>query len=602
MSTTTRPVAWALSTLIVGVMAVDPFGFAPFGPLKWLLVTASAFVALWLAAGSKLSVHRASLWGWMAFLGWGAVIGLTAVDPVHTWIGTPDRRLGLVTVIGFAAVFFASQRLGGPDLMLLGRAFTVGLWIVAVSVATELSGAVPTPFDFPGSRLGGPFGTPAYLGAALVLFIPIALAMSESLGHRLWTWAARSGAIIGILILLGTQTRGALIGVAAAIAVAYPAWSRWATAHRLSIAAGAVIVAIVVISTGLGPRLVDAVNFTDGAAAGRVAEWSTGVSAVATSPVYGSGFEGYRVVFPQVVSGDYVVAYGREFATDRAHNGLIDVTIWTGLVGAAFYLAAAWFLLRRAWQAAQQGDAWLAGFGAAATGYLVQQQFLFPLAEVDGAFWVVAGVLVAYTQPTGPAITIPRPTRYLALVLAAAIATFGVTDLLADHQVKQASIENLSRYERAVDLRPESIRYRLLAANSNVGADPDLALFHLAQARSTSPGDPILAIRAAELFTDRAVRTGVATDLDAAVAAWREVAANDPNHPTVQLSLGVAEVMVGHEPAAEAAWKLAERLAPTQPEPIRNLAILYRSQGRVAEAADAERRAFDLETILGKKE
>ncbi len=160
------------------------------------------------------------------------------------------------------------------------------------------------------------------------------------------------------------------------------------------------VISVVALSfTNLGSRLVDATNFSDGAAAGRLAEWSTGIAAVDTSPLYGVGFEGYRVTFPQVVSVGYVQAYGREFATDRAHNGLIDVTIWTGLVGGAFYLAAMGFLLRRAWQASRLGDPWLVGVAGAVVGYVVQQQFLFPIAEIDGAFWVTAGVLVAHTQP-----------------------------------------------------------------------------------------------------------------------------------------------------------------------------------------------------------
>jgi len=52
------PAAWVLSALIIGTVAVDPFGFAPFGPIKWLLVTAGAFGAVWLAIAAKLQVHR----------------------------------------------------------------------------------------------------------------------------------------------------------------------------------------------------------------------------------------------------------------------------------------------------------------------------------------------------------------------------------------------------------------------------------------------------------------------------------------------------------------------------------------------------------------
>lgn len=600
MSTSHRPAAWSLSAVIIGTVAVDPFGFAPFGPMKWVIVTTAAFGALWLAIANKLQVHRPSLWAWLAFLAWGLLVSVLALDPVHTWIGTPDRRLGVVTIAGFMAAFLAAQGLRSRGITTLSQSFVIGLWIMVLAAALETVGAFSAPFDFPGSRLGGPFGTPAYLGAALVLFVPIVFAVAPSLEGRPWQMAARLGAIGGLAVLLGTQTRGALVGGAAAAAITYPAWSRWARVNRTPLAAVVVISIVMLSFTNLGSRLVDAANFTDGAAAGRLAEWSTGIDAIETSPLYGVGFEGYRVTFPRVVTVDYVRSYGREFATDRAHNGLIDVTIWSGLVGGAFYLAAMGFLLRRAWQARRLGDPWLVGFAGAVVGYLVQQQFLFPVAEIDGAFWVAAGVLVANTQPAMVSRTLPPMARYVALLLAAAVATFGITDLAADRLVKRASIEDLSDYEAAVNLRPESIRYQLVAANGLEQADLDLAIHHIDRAHDVSPGDPIIAVRRAELLSVRASLTGEPSDVDPALAAWRGLATTDPNHPTVQLALGVAEVMGGNEAAAEAAWKQAELLAPSSPEPARNLAILYRSQGRDAEADSAQRRSEELKKLAEK--
>ena len=600
MSTSHRPTQWLLAAVIIGTVAADPFGFAPFGPIKWVIVTTAAFGALWLAMAAKLQVHRPSLWAWLGFLTWGSVVSVLAVDPVHTWIGTPDRRLGLVPVAAFMAAYLAAQTLRNGDVATVSRSFVIGIWIMVVTAALEAAGAFSAPFDFPGTRLGGSFGTPAYLGAALILFIPIVFAVGPSLETRAWQIAARWGAIGGLVVLLSTQTRGALVGATAAAGITYPAWSRWARANRTPLAALVVIFVMIASFTNLGSRLVDATDFVDGAAAGRLAEWSTGIDAIGTSPIYGVGFEGYRVVFPHVVTVDYVRAYGREFATDRAHNGLIDVTIWSGLVGGAFYLAAVGFLLRRAWQASRLGDPWLVGVAGAVAGYLVQQQFLFPVAEIDPAFWVTAGVLVVHTQPAMPSQALPRLGRYVALLLAAGVATFGVTDLAADHLVNRATIEDLSDYEAAVSLRPESIRYQLLAANAFQPADLDQAIRHIDQAHAISPGDPIIAIRRGELISARAALTGGADDVAVALATWRKLATTDANHPTVQLALGVAEIAAGNEAAAEAAWERAEVLAPWSPEPSHNLAILYRSQGRDAEAEVAQRRSDDLRDLAEK--
>ncbi|MDH5422262.1 MAG: hypothetical protein OEY55_10715, partial [Acidimicrobiia bacterium] len=71
MSTSRRPTHSLLAAVIVGTVAVDPFGFAPFGPIKWVIVTTAAFGALWLAMAARLQVHRPTLWGWLGFLTWG---------------------------------------------------------------------------------------------------------------------------------------------------------------------------------------------------------------------------------------------------------------------------------------------------------------------------------------------------------------------------------------------------------------------------------------------------------------------------------------------------------------------------------------------------
>ena len=53
----------------------------------------------------------------------------------------------------------------------------------------------------------------------------------------------------------------------------------------------------------------------------------------------GVGPEGYRVVFPQVVDAAYVRSYGVAVYPDRAHNGLLDVTLDGGVVAGLLYAA-----------------------------------------------------------------------------------------------------------------------------------------------------------------------------------------------------------------------------------------------------------------------
>ena len=588
--------AWVMSVLIVGSVLFDPFGFAPFGPIKWVIVTTAAFAALWLATGSGLIVHRASAVGWLVFLAWGTAVSFAAQDSVHTWIGTPDRRLGLITIVGFAAAYFAGQKIRAINVPHLLKAVTLATGLIVLFATAELLGWTPDRFGTTTGRIGMPYGTPAYLGAALVLLCPITLGAATAFTDRAWILTARLAGGTGIVVLLATQTRAALIGISVAAIVSYPAWERWGRANRVALAVGAIVLVAAASATNLGPRLLDALDFENGAASSRLDEWTTGLDAVAQSPILGSGLEGYRVVFPMVVGDEYVQSYGRTYATDRAHSGLIDVAIWTGIVGAALYVAMAVFIFRRVLLARRHADPWLVAVAAGVAGYLAQQQFLFPIAEVDGIYWAACGLLVSQTGSR--ALQIRPAVKYVALALAAGVATFGVTDVAADHRAQSAidlddPSEQLRTYDEASRLRPDSIRYRFLAANAAASVDLDTAVARIDNALQISPKDPILALRRAQLLLDHGDQYG---DYGPALDALRDLSVADPRHPTVLLALGTAEILSGNEAEAEAAWLGAELLAPGAPEPPRNLATLYRSQGRIDEAETAERRAQANET------
>ena len=91
----TRAIVVLLSAAVAVVPLIfDPWAFAPFGPIKWtaftLLISA---VGVALLAGRRFVVPTGWGIGWLAFLAWGAVVSVAAVDPIHHWIGTPDRHL-----------------------------------------------------------------------------------------------------------------------------------------------------------------------------------------------------------------------------------------------------------------------------------------------------------------------------------------------------------------------------------------------------------------------------------------------------------------------------------------------------------------------------
>src|SRR5262249_1569840 len=82
-----------------------------------------------------------------------------------------------------------------------------------------------------------------------------------------------------------------------------------------------------------------------GRTGGRFDGWAVGGRVVEHHPVLGVGPEGYRVVFPQLVSAEYVRRYGTDVVPDRAHNGVVDVAANGGVVAGALYAALLGVLL-----------------------------------------------------------------------------------------------------------------------------------------------------------------------------------------------------------------------------------------------------------------
>jgi tetratricopeptide (TPR) repeat protein len=189
-------------------------------------------------------------------------------------------------------------------------------------------------------------------------------------------------------------------------------------------------------------------------------------------------------------------------------------------------------------------------------------------------------------------------------VLATASAVFGGREVLADRAARrsldalgagdrQAAID---KAERAVDRRADVLRYRLVAAEAWAVADtvPALrrALAHVEEALDTSPRDPIVLDRRAELVLQMAQLTRAPGDWDAAVDAYAALVADDPVHAERQLRYGIAAVGSGDPTTAERAWTVAADLAPRSSAAPVNLARLYLTEGRLGEARAAAERAL----------
>jgi O-antigen ligase len=579
-ATARRPLALVLAALVVGaVVAVDPSGLVPSGPLRWTVTLAVMGVAVCTWCARPAPVDRMTGRLWTGLLAWLFVAALAGADGRDAWIGTPDRRMGWFAWCTFPLLFLCGQALvRAVDRRVVLRGAAVAGALLGIWCAFERAGWSLFDETFAGHRVGGPFGQPAYVGAAAVLFVPLSIGVAfDRDGARAWRVTGAIGAAGSCAALLLSQTRGAWIGALVA-AVLVAARQREIIRRRWrELVLGGFALVVLFALTPLGGRVADGFRLDRGTTQGRFDDWATGARVVGHHPVLGVGPEGYRVVFPQVVSATYVRRHGTAVVSDRAHNGVVDAATDGGVVAGGLYAMLLAVLIVLAWRTLRARDPLTLGLACAVVGYVVQQQFLFPLSEIDPLFWLVAGMLFATRAgPAGSSTTRHfRVRRVVPIVLAVAVAfgTFmGAREVLADRLLARAAdaagTADLHDADRATRLRPDSIRAwyaaARIAARGQALTDVDAAIARVERGLQQSPGDPALRRLDADLVVERAVRSGLDDDRNRARALVDRYLAAAPNDPDLWLDRAAVADLDGDGATARDASARAARLRPGQ--------------------------------------
>ena len=480
MGTPRTTVAAAIWIPLV-VLAVDPSGWYPFGPSKWLLVSAGIFIL----GAATLGAHRVTVVPRVQIVSLAlvAVFALSAargVDPTYAWLGTPERHFGVITWVLLAVALLVGINLVRPQRLLWGIA-VAGTALGAAATAEAL-GWEPRVFDVD-DRLSATYGSPAYLGAAVAVLLPIAIAISidRQLPRRLRVLAA-VGTPLLLVAVLGSGARAAWLGLfAAAVVVCVRRREQFAarmSTRAIATATGGAIAfgVVLVVFSPVGGRLTSVFDADAPGGRGRLDEWRVAADVARDHLALGVGPEGYRIAFAEGVDAAYQRAHGRTPTPDRAHSAPLDVLITGGVGALALWGAVVVMVGRHVWRALADERLWLVGLGAALVAHIVGQLVLFPLAELEPLAWLLAGVVIAATARPAERITgnVARPVAVIPAVAACLALAAGVTDVVADRRAHHAvdarargDVEAaLSYASSAASLRPDELRLHLLEAET----------------------------------------------------------------------------------------------------------------------------------------
>ncbi|MBU0494301.1 MAG: tetratricopeptide repeat protein [Chloroflexi bacterium] len=328
---------------------------------------------------------------------------LFSVNPLLSTQGSYDRVQGTITLLCYLALFLlVMDRLREPAQT--HRLLAAIAWGSAPVVAYGLlqaAGLDPLGWRVDGSPIISTLGRSNFLGAYLVLVLPLTLAAAYL--ARDWPRRAAYAALIAgqLACLLATTARAAWLGALAAGAVLVLAWAWQRGYRRLAVVSGLVGLAGLMaglLALPLLPGLEDSIG-------ARATIWRATLPLIAARPLLGYGPETFAQVFTSVFPPELVYLQGRAVLVDRAHNLVLDTLASTGALGLLAYMALVGTALTAGLRALahasdRQARLVLAAGLAAAVGYLVEAQFSFPVTTTATLFWLTLGLLATGAPPS----------------------------------------------------------------------------------------------------------------------------------------------------------------------------------------------------------
>ncbi len=412
-----RERAQALPRRIIVLAVVLCAGGVPLLPTNELKVIGTMLAGLVLAPGAFLTwrggrAKRNALDApALAFLLAASLATIFSVNPLVSFIPTPQRGEGLVDYFVYIPMALAAARLSLAEADEVLTVLLVAASVIGAIGVGQYYGVDVTPwFGNNGLRFGRSWSTlsnPEFLGGYTSLILPVGCAFALLAPDRRWLGYAAASTLV-YAAMLGSQTRSAWGGTALALLILVALVPRSAETYRRLAVLGCALAAVTAVMVLTRPqvsfegRAVSALNPGDSSMQGRLFIWAHTLPLIRERPLLGWGFTAMLGRLPGGGTPEYYRVFGHEpLLIDTAHNDILQVTFTTGLAGLAAYLWV-WTTVLLGLRAARRRM----GAAAAPTGlvcgliaYLVWLQLAWSHIGNANLFWVLAGLAVSLGCP-----------------------------------------------------------------------------------------------------------------------------------------------------------------------------------------------------------
>jgi O-antigen ligase len=380
------------------------------------------------------------MWAVVAFVAWMAIATGLSVDPVKSFWSNFERMEGYIGLLHLFAWFVVAGAVLTAD-KLWNAFFNTSIAISAVQGGWALFQALGwlQISSQSGARADTTFGNATYLAVYLLINFFLTLYMLSRVGKsaNAPTYKTLYGSAL-LLQLLGvffTETRGAILGVAAGLVVAagyYLLMARGEESKTMKrVALGAI--AFVIVAAGAvyaardtemikeipALRRLASISLTETTVISRLSYiWPMAFKGAQERPITGWGQENFNFVFNKYYDPGM---YNQEQWFDRAHNQFLDWLIAGGvpafLLYTSLYLLAAWAIFRSSELSVAQ-KASLFGLLAA---YSFNNLFVFDNLVSGLYFFALLAFFHSLLERPKPSLTFSKPLGDHAVAIAAPV-------------------------------------------------------------------------------------------------------------------------------------------------------------------------------------
>jgi O-antigen ligase/tetratricopeptide (TPR) repeat protein len=354
-----------------------------------------------------------------------------SISPRTSLYGAHESFTGLLTVVGYTVLFFATRDCcrSGADGRRLLSAVILASGLTASYAVVQATGTDPIPWQrvsFYGSfvRPFGTLGHANFLGAYLAMAVPVVAVgawRAARDGQRLSAVVLGAVGILAVGAVVLTLSRGAWLALLAvgvvALALAGPGRMRRRIVTGAALSLGAIVLAGAVLAvvggSGFRSGLLERVrHLTE--ATNRQYVWQTALDIFREHPFSGCGLDAFQLAFAEKrPAGFWLIEWNA--TPTKAHCEPLHVLATQGLPGAAALLLLTIGLVRAGWRALRHAGPELrplvAATGAGLVGFFVQNLFGFTVAGCGTLFVTFAALLSRFAEPGGLPAAEERPER-----------------------------------------------------------------------------------------------------------------------------------------------------------------------------------------------